>query len=349
MGSLMREQAVTNSNLQTADLQRQNMQQQMGQRQQQLTAEQSLGAARYINYLGKQLLSAPDQQWGAILEPQLPQLQQLGYTPEILRGMTREQVQAAVQQTEPLVASRDEGTTGAERMRERLLADLKSPDKNVSKSAAIALNLEGGATSAAPQVVNIGGVPHIWDPRKGMLVQAEVDGKAVTTESVAGSQAQIKGATERAALETRSDVKSEEQAISNQRALSVYDTGINNLLTAFDKAATGPGMGLLPAIGEDSRILEGAISVMGPILKSLFREAGEGTFTDKDQEQLNQMMPNRSDTPAVAKAKIQFIDSVVRSKLGPSEPSTAPAAASGQPTQQQNTFTSSSGIQFTVQ
>lgn len=328
LGSLMREQAVTNSNLKTADLQRQNMQQQMGQRQQQLTAEQSMGAARYLNNIGKQLLASPEQQWPAILEPQLPQLQQLGYTPEILQGMTREQVAAVVQQTDPLVSSRDEGTTGAERMRSKLLEDLESPNEQVRKSAAIALKLEGGASSAAPQIVDIGGVPHIWDRQKGKLVQAEVAGQKVTTESVAGSQAQIKGATERATLETRSDVKTGEQAVKNARALSVYDQGISNLLAAFDKAATGPGLGLIPAMGEDARILEGARSVMSPILKSIFREAGEGTFAKDDREQLESMLPTRSDTPEVARAKVQFIDSVVRSKLGvPGEPSAVPPGA----------------------
>ena len=93
------------SNLATQELQRQSIQQQMNQRQQSMTDEKRLGSARYINALGKKLLSTPENMWPQMLQPHLPQLQQLGYTPEILQGMTREQVQSVVAQTEPLMGA----------------------------------------------------------------------------------------------------------------------------------------------------------------------------------------------------------------------------------------------------
>ena len=104
LGDLIRKQSLTDSSLKTQGLQQERMQQQIDQANQpQIDAEQSLGAARYLNSLGKQLLSTDESQWGQILGPNVPQLQQLGYTPEMLQGMTREQVQGVVSQTEPLV------------------------------------------------------------------------------------------------------------------------------------------------------------------------------------------------------------------------------------------------------
>lgn len=110
LGDMFRQQALTDSQLQSQQLQRQGMEQQMqlranaDQRQQkQFSQEQAIGASRYINYLGKQLLNTPENQWSSILEPNLPQLQELGYTPEILNNMTREQIAGVVAQTEPVI------------------------------------------------------------------------------------------------------------------------------------------------------------------------------------------------------------------------------------------------------
>jgi hypothetical protein len=67
---------------------------------------------------------------------------------------------------------------------------------------------------------------------------------------------------------------------------------------------------------------------MAPILKQIFRTAGEGTFTDADQKLLLAMVPTRTDTPTARKAKLANIDTIVRAKLGsassvPAAPATA--------------------------
>jgi len=105
LGDLIRQQSLTDSSLKTQGLQQERMQQQIDQASQPpgISKEQSLGAAKYLNSLGKQLLSTDESQWGQILGPNVPQLQQLGYTPEMLQGMTREQVEGVVGQTEPLI------------------------------------------------------------------------------------------------------------------------------------------------------------------------------------------------------------------------------------------------------
>lgn len=116
IGDIFRQSRVTNSNLQSADLQRQYMQQNMGMQQEnqaaqrkQLSQQEALQAATYVNKLGKRLLATDESQWNQILQPQLPALQALGYDPRQLSGMTREQIQSVVAQTDPLVAQQGQG------------------------------------------------------------------------------------------------------------------------------------------------------------------------------------------------------------------------------------------------
>lgn len=124
---------------------------------------------------------------------------------------------------------------------------------------------------------------------------------------------------------------------SNERALSVYDSAMANLTQSLGGTLTGPGAGWIPAMTANAQIAEGAMAAMAPVLKSIFRTAGEGTFTDKDQELLEKMIPNRNDLPEARAAKIAGIDAIVRAKLGTSQQAT-PAQQNQQntpPTNQQ--------------
>lgn len=103
---------------------------------------------------------------------------------------------------------------------------------------------------------------------------------------------------------------------SNQTAWNVYNNSMSNLAQAMEGTETGPVVGLIPAITANQQIAEGAVAVMAPVLKQMFRSAGEGTFTDKDQEMLLKMVPTRSDLPEARLAKIKAIDAIVRAKLG---------------------------------
>lgn len=86
---------ATNSQLETDALRRQQV-------KSQVSAEESLATAKYLNSLGKSLLSKPESEWQQILSANLPRLQSIGYSPDILRGATREQIESVVAQTEPL-------------------------------------------------------------------------------------------------------------------------------------------------------------------------------------------------------------------------------------------------------
>ena len=96
---------------------------------------------------------------------------------------------------------------------------------------------------------------------------------------------------------------------------------MSNLTKALDNTITGPFIGLTPALTANAQIADGAIAMMLPLMKDVFRGAGEGTFTEGDQKILTDMIPTRNDSAEARRSKITFIDELIRSKL-----TTAPVA-----------------------
>jgi len=145
---------------------------------------------------------------------------------------------------------------------------------------------------------------------------AEAGGKRAAEAAVdIQTKPQIEAAVTTAKETAKSGVDQAVTAKGNSVAMNVYETGMNNLLKALGDTTTGPVAGRIPAVTASQQIAEGAQAAMAPILKQMFRDAGEGTFTDRDQEMLIQMLPTREDHPEAAKAKIQGIDAIVRAKL----------------------------------
>lgn len=198
------------------------------------------------------------------------------------------------------------------------------------------------------------------DPRASTSAQERIAGNSELTGAVAESQAtiaeaeasakergklseqlELKPQVESAVVEAVESIKNQVDegvtAKSNTRSLAVYDEAMAGLVSALSNTRTGPGMGWI-SLTSDQQVADGAVAAMAPVLKQLFRGAGEGTFTDRDQEMLLNMVPTRKDHPEAIKAKIENIDGIVRAKLGEQ-----PAARST------GGFTSSTGIQFTVE
>jgi hypothetical protein len=103
---------------------------------------------------------------------------------------------------------------------------------------------------------------------------------------------------------------------SVDNALNLYETAREGLLSGLEGSRTGPFAGRIPAVTEAQQTAEGGVSAMAPVLKQLFRVAGEGVFTDRDQEILIRMIPTRTDHPEARRKKIANIDSIVKAKLG---------------------------------
>lgn len=154
------------------------------------------------------------------------------------------------------------------------------------------------------------------------------------TSDVASSEAAITAAKETATLQSKlklspkiaeavalSTAKANlagaqnKEAKSNKKALAVYDVAFKSLGEALGNTYTGPVAGLMPALTSSAQTANGAVAMVLPTLKGIFREAGEGTFTDGDQKLLTDMAPTRADKPATIKWKLNAIDSIVRTKL----------------------------------
>ena len=191
-------------------------------------------------------------------------------------------------------------------------------------------------------------------PRASSSAQERLGDDPEKSARVAASQAKIEAAKETAKLSSQLKLKPEVEAAvvsavgdaklqikaageerSNKVAFNVYETAISNLVTSLGGTTTGPGAGFIPAITANAQIADGAVAMMAPVLKQLFRGAGEGTFTDQDQKMLLALIPDRNTLPAARKSQLAAIDALVRAKLRITEaPATAPATVAA-PVQEQ--------------
>lgn len=273
---------------------------------------------QFLNRAGKALLDAPFEQRQQAIARLEPLAQSFGieagtFTPERLSD---ESLQQLVATTEGFIG--DPSTlTAAQRQFESLSKAGGFTPEQRQQAARVAAGIEARPTSAAPQVVDIGGVPHIFNKRTNKLVPAEVEGAPVTTDTIAKSSGRIKAA-QRLAIDTAKNLAEEAQTDrSGARALNVYNTGMTSLVEALGGTVTGPFAGLSPALAASQQIADGAVAAMAPVLKQMFRAAGEGVFTDRDQALLLEMVPKRRDRPATIVAKAKNIDAIVRAKLEP--------------------------------
>lgn len=143
-------------------------------------------------------------------------------------------------------------------------------------------------------------------------IEAQQAASAEQTRIEADRAAKVEAAKTSATL----GAERQESQRGMDRAYTLYDTARQGLESALSGTPTNPLSGRLPAVTAAAQTAEGSIAAMAPVLKQLFRQAGEGVFTDKDQALLMQMLPTREDHPEARRAKLANIDAIVRSKLG---------------------------------
>lgn len=106
------------------------------------------------------------------------------------------------------------------------------------------------------------------------------------------------------------------QATTNRILKSQLDFGFDNLGSALGATGqTGKIFGNLPAITTGAQIADNAKAVLLPVMKGVWRGAGEGVFTDKDQETLEAMFPSRDMTPEAAKQALLVVRQLTELKL----------------------------------
>ena len=186
-------------------------------------------------------------------------------------------------------------------------------DEDIERARRIKLGLDPRASTAAETAASV-----------------EFAKQTAALQAQLGLKPQVAAATVAAENEAKVLADEAQAEKSNTKAWSVYDSAMSNLAKAMGQTSTGVFSGFLPAVTSNQQIAEGAIAVMAPVLKDMFRSAGEGTFTDADQRMLIKMIPTRSDSPEARIEKIRAIDEIVRAKLGMGETTQPVSASSGQ-------------------
>lgn len=185
-------------------------------------------------------------------------------------------------------------------------------DKDVEKARRIRMGLDPRAVGSAIQTITEKGTVKEVGATEKEISAAKEEGKLI-------SQFNLKPELERKVTSVVAAAKADAEAIAEQRsnkaAFNLYQTAFSGLSTSLGQTVTGPIFGLLPALTSNQQIADGAVAAVAPILKQMFRAAGEGTFTDSDQALLMAMVPTRKDKPDARASKMQNIDAIVRAKL----------------------------------
>lgn len=139
------------------------------------------------------------------------------------------------------------------------------------------------------------------DPRAGLPLEAYFGrGYAGAAGTAAGS----------------AEAKIIQQAEANRILKAQLDFGFDNLGSALGATGqTGKIFGNLPAITSGAQIADNAKAILLPIMKGVWRGAGEGVFTDKDQETLEAMFPSRDMNPDAAKQALLVVRQLTELKL----------------------------------
>lgn len=170
------------------------------------------------------------------------------------------------------------------------------------------------------QVEGFGGLRHLADDggedildreMRRQLIQARIDAlKNPRPKAPNPLDEEIK----KEKLEQLRKGKGSEKSISD--AFNLYQAAKKGLTSSLEKTATGPIVGRLPAYTSEQQAADSAVAAMAPVLKQLFRVAGEGVFTDRDQALLLRMVTDRTIRPEARKVVMKNVDNIIRAKLG---------------------------------
>lgn len=199
---------------------------------------------------------------------------------------------------------------------ENLIANFSDADK--TKARRVKAGLDPRMVGSAIQTITEQGIENNIANVEKVITEAKEIGKLT-------AQHKLKPVVDAAVIAAVGQAKAEVAKLGEERSsvktLDIYNNSMSNLTKALDNTITGPFIGLTPALTDNAQIADGAIAMMLPLMKDVFRGAGEGTFTEGDQKILTDMIPTRSDSAEARKSKIMFIDELIRARL-----TTAPVA-----------------------
>ena len=145
----------------------------------------------------------------------------------------------------------------------------------------------------------------------GATEGAKLDANLSRADQVAAADANRQRQIDTAKSETERDSK----RIELDTTYNLYKVARDELASALKGARTGPIAGSVTALLPEDQNAESAVAAMAPVLKQLFRAAGEGTFTKDDQAILMAMLPTRKTLPEARDEAFRRIDAIVEAKL----------------------------------
>jgi hypothetical protein len=309
-------------------LRNQGLQQQIDQRTDQQKNQSLFNAALRVS-------TASDDQIIPILEAQIAMVNRLGGDPEqamnalqlarqgdfdTIRSRANNLIEIGVRQGDIKAPAGQQQQSAEGITFESLIANFSPADK--TKARRVKAGLDPRMIGSATQTIaDLGTSATIADVEK-VISSAKEAGKLT-------AQQKLKPAVEAAVIAAVGQAKAEVAKLGEERSsiktLAIYNNSMSNLTKALDNTITGPFIGLTPALTANAQIADGAIAMMLPLMKDVFRGAGEGTFTEGDQKILTDMIPTRSDSAEARRTKIMFIDELIRARL-----TTAPVAEAQQ-------------------
>lgn len=173
----------------------------------------------------------------------------------------------------------------------------------------------------------------------GAQGQARMIYEPLTAEQVAMRQAQVEAQTAPGITAATTTAKNEADAVASQKKREVtagqvyapFGSQLVSLRDAFAGTKTGPLVGRFSGLTSSSQKALAARKIMSPMLKSVVRDSGEGTFAKDDREQMESMLPEETDHPEVVLYKVNALDNFVRGKLGVPADSPSPLSQGGSP------------------
>lgn len=149
-----------------------------------------------------------------------------------------------------------------------------------------------------------------FNPRTGQL--APLSAREEQRQAEAQDAAAVTTATQGATAEA----EARKAEIVGKKTFAAFDSAMAAHESALAGTETGPVAGRIPAITTSQQKAVASKAALAPILKQIFRSAGEGIFTDKDQQLLLEMMPDRTLTPEAREFAAQNVRNIVKAKLG---------------------------------
>jgi hypothetical protein len=308
---------------QLADLQLEQARVGAQRKETQFGQQQSLQKSKLLNQTLTALSGIPLEQRDAAFSAIAPQLQQFGIDTSTFEPgeFTDEGLAQGILETQALIGqpAQQKQTAGQQEFN-ALVAIAQDPNATLLErnSANRALgNLAKVSTSAAERIAS--------DPELTKAVAtsgAEIAGAEAGAKETSKLFAKLKlePQVKAAAAAALSDVKVlADQAAktkANNDVFAIYEVGMSAVADALGDTSTGFFAGRIPSITANQQIADGAIAAIAPVLKQLFRSAGEGIFTDKDQELLLAMIPTRKTSPEAIASILSNVDAIIKAKLG---------------------------------